>query len=324
VSELTRWAFPQALQPTQDEVGFDLKKALDAVVALRSEVPEDAFTAPILGTERVGSGIVIREDGLVLTIGYLITEAASIWLTANDGSVVEGHPLAYDFVTGLGLVQTLGRLPLPALRFGSVASVEPDDDVFVLGNGGRAHALKATVFAKQEFAGYWEYLLDEALFTTPPHPEWSGAALLDDGGLLIGIGSLLLHESAGDNAVDGNMFVPADLLPPILDDLLRTGRSAQPPRPWLGMYTADTQGRLVVNGLAHGGPAERAGVRVGDLVVAVGGARVGSLAEFFRAVWRHGRAGVVVPLTLARGGAPVEVQVRSADRHDFLKKPSLQ
>jgi S1-C subfamily serine protease len=193
MSELTRWAFPQALQPAQDEVGFDLKSALNAVVALRAEVPDDAFTAHILGTERMGSGVVIGDDGLVLTIGYLITEAASIWLTANDGSVVEGHPLAYDFATGLGLVQPLGRLPLPAMRLGSIVPVAPDDDVFVLGHGGRTHALKASVFAKQEFAGYWEYLLDEALFTTPPHPEWSGAALLDDSGRLIGIGSLLLH-----------------------------------------------------------------------------------------------------------------------------------
>ena len=324
VSESPRWAFPHELQPTQEDVGFDLRSALDAVVALRAEIPEDAFTAPILGTERSGSGAVIRADGLVLTIGYLITEAASVWLTANNGAVVEGHPLAYDFATGFGLVQPLGRLSLSPLPLGSAASVAADDDVFVLGHGGRTHALKATVFAKQEFAGYWEYLLDEALFTTPPHPEWSGAALVDDSGHLVGIGSLLLHETAGENAVEGNMFVPVDVLRPILDDLLRTGRSAQPPRPWLGVYTAEAQGRLVINGLARGGPADRAGVETSDQVVAVGGVRVGSLAEFFRAVWRLGPAGVEIPLTLARGGSPVDVRIRSADRHDFLKKPSLQ
>jgi S1-C subfamily serine protease len=324
VSESPRWAFPPALQPTQDEVGFDLKSALDAVVALRAEVPDDAFTASILGTERVGSGVVIRDDGLVLTIGYLITEAQSVWLTANNGAVVEAHPLAYDFATGFGLVQLLGRMSLPRLELGTAATIAPDDDVFVLGHGGRAHALKATVFAKQEFAGYWEYLIDDALFTTPPHPEWSGAALLDDSGSLIGIGSLLLHEAVHDKAVDGNMFVPVDLLKPILDDLMRTGRSAQPPRPWLGVYTADAQGRLTVSGLAQGGPADRAGVQLGDQVVAVGGVRVGSLAELFRAVWRLGPAGAEVPLALVRGGASVEVRVRSANRHDFLKKPSLQ
>ena len=324
MSEPSRWAFPPALQPTQGEVGFDLKSALDGVVALRAEVPDDAFTAHILGTDRVGNGVVIRDDGLVLTIGYLITEAATVWLTANDGSVVQGHPLAYDFATGFGLVLPLGRLGMPVIERGSAASVAADDDVFVIGHGGRAHALKATVFAKREFAGFWEYLLDTALFTTPPHPEWSGAALLDDDGRLIGIGSLLLQETVGDDTVDGNMFVPVDLLEPILDDLVRTGRPAAPPRPWLGMYTADREGRLVVNGLANGGPAEHAGVLAGDLVIAVGGERVASFAELYRQIWRQGPAGVEIPLTLARGGAPVYIRVRSGDRSDFLKKPSLQ
>jgi len=324
VAELTRWAFPPALQPTQGEVGFDLKSALDSVVALRAEVPDDAFTAPILGTDRTGNGVVIRDDGLVLTSGYLITEAATVWLTANDGSVVQGHPLAYDFVTGFGLVLPLGRLGLPVVERGTAASVAPDDDVYVLGHGGRAHALKATVFAKREFAGFWEYLLDTALFTTPPHPEWSGAALLDEDGRLIGIGSLLLQERVGDDTVDGNMFVPVDTIEPILEDLVRTGRSAQPPRPWLGMYTADREGRLVVNGLAAGGPAERAGVHAGDLVIAVGGERVASLADLFRRIWRLGPAGTEIPLTLARDGAPVYVGVVSGDRNDFLRKPSLQ
>jgi len=324
VSESTRWAFPPALQPAQGDVGFDLKAALDAVVALRAEVPDDAFTASILGTERLGNGVVIRDDGLVLTIGYLITEAASVWLTGNDGSVVQGHPLAYDFASGFGLVQPLGRPHWPVLGRGSAAALAEDDDVFVLGHGGRAHALKATVFAKREFAGYWEYLLDEALFTTPPHPEWSGAALLDEDGRLVGIGSLLLQEKVGDETVDGNMFVPVDLLEPILGDLLRTGRSAHPPRPWLGVYVIEAQGRLVVNGLAGGGPAERAGVAAGDVVVAVAGERVTGLADLFRRVWRHGAAGVAVPLTLARDGAPLHFSVRSTDRYDLLKKPSLQ
>jgi len=253
VVESARWAFPPALQPTPGEVGFDLKSALASVVALRAEIPDDAFTASILGTDRTGNGVVIRDDGLVLTIGYLITEAASVWLTANDGTVVAGHPLAYDFATGFGLVLPLGRLGLPPLARGSAAALAEDDDVYVVGHGGRAHALKATVFAKREFVGYWEYLLDTALFTTPPHPEWSGAALLDEDGRLVGVGSLLLQERVGDDTVDGNMFVPVDLLEPILDDLVRTGRSAQPPRPWLGMYTTERDGHLVVNGLAAGG-----------------------------------------------------------------------
>jgi S1-C subfamily serine protease len=322
--EPTRWAFPPSMQPAPGEVRFDLKAALDAVVGLRADVPDDAFTAPILGTERTGNGVVIGADGLVLTIGYLVTEADSIWLTANDGSVVPAHPVAYDFATGFGLVLPLSPLKLPAIGRGSAASVAPNDDVFVLGHGGRAHALRATVFAKREFAGYWEYLLDEALFTSPVHPEWSGAALVGEDGLLVGIGSLLVQEEVGDEVVKGNMFVPVDLLAPIIDDLLRTGRPAAPPRPWLGMYTAETPGGLVVNGLAAGGPADKAGIAPGDVVVAVGDDRVTGLADMYRRIWRKGPAGTEIALTVARDGAPVRATVRSGDRRDFLRKPSLQ
>jgi S1-C subfamily serine protease len=324
VPEATRWLFPSELQPAQDDLAFDLRAALDAVVALRAEIPDDAFTAAILGTERVGNGVVIGDDGLVLTIGYLIAEAASIWLTANDGSVVPGHPLAYDFATGFGLVAPLGRWRLPKLRRAPASSVAENDDVIVIGQGGRAHALKATLVAKREFAGYWEYLLDEALYTAPPHPEWSGAALVADDGRLVGIGSLLVKETRGEETFDGNMFVPVDLLDPILDDLLTTGRSRQPPRPWLGVYAAEDQGRLAVQGLAPGGPAERAGIVPGDTIVAVGDERIGGLADLLRHVWRLGPAGTTIPLLVARNGAPVRIGVRSADRGDFLKKPSLQ
>jgi S1-C subfamily serine protease len=323
MAESGNWAFPDSLQPSPDEVSFDLAAALDAVVMLRSEIPEDAFTAPILGTERIGNGVVIREDGLVLTIGYLATEAETIWLTTNDRAAVPGHPLAYDQATGFGLVQPLGRLGVPVLKRGSAAACAVGDDVFVIGRGGRTHALKAKVIAKREFAGYWEYVLDEAIFTAPAHPEWAGAALLGEDGRLLGIGSLLVQESVDGQTVQGNMMVPIDLLGPILPDLLTYGRVNRPPRAWLGMYTTEANGQLVVAGLAGGGPAERAGVRQGDVVLEVAGDRVSGLADLFRRVWHMGPAGTEVPLTLAREQAPVRVRVRSADRNDFLKKPLL-
>jgi len=259
----------------------------------------------------------------VLTIGYLITEAHTIWLTTNAGRAVAGHPLAYDQATGFGLVQPLGRLGVPALPRGSAASSAPGDDVIVIGCGGRHHALKAKVVAKREFAGYWEYLLEEALFTAPAHPQWGGAAVINADGQLLGIGSLLVQEVLPGDTVQGNMIVPIDLLDPILDDLLKLGRSAGKPRPWLGMYTTEANGQLVVGGLAKGGPAERAGVKMGDLMLEVAGERVSGLADMLRKVWRLGPAGTEVPLTVARGGAPVRVRLRSADRNDFLKKPQL-
>jgi S1-C subfamily serine protease len=323
MAEPGNWAFPAALQPSPDEASFDLESALDSVVLLRAAIPEDAYTAPILGTERTGNGVVIREDGLVVTIGYLITEAESIWLTTNRGAVVQGHALAYDQRTGLGLVLPLGSLGVRPLERASSAGMDTNTEVVVIGHGGRPHSLKAKIIAKREFAGYWEYVLDEALFTAPAHPQWGGAALVGSDGRLLGIGSLLVQESAGGKAVDGNMFVPIDLLAPILEELLTLGRAAGPPRAWLGIYTAEMDGHLVIGGLAPGGPAERAGVKLGDLVLEVGGERVAGLAAMFRRIWRAGPAGSDVTLTLSRRGASSKVQIRSADRNDFLKKPRL-
>ena len=323
MAETTNWAFPENLQPKSEDVRFDLEAALDSVVLLRAEIPEDAFTASILGTERAGNGVVIREDGLILTIGYLITEAQTIWMTTNSGAAVAGHPLAYDQATGFGLVQPLGRLKAPALQRGSTTGCAVGDDVIVIGHGGRSHALSAKIIAKREFAGYWEYVLDEALFTAPAHPEWAGAALVGEDGKLLGIGSLLVQESVEGETVQGNMIVPIDPLAPILDDMLTLGRANRPPRAWLGMYTTEANGQLVVAGLADGGPADVAGVRPGDLVLEVAQERVSTLPELFRKVWRLGPAGTEIPVTVARDGAPVRVRIRSADRNDFLKKPQL-
>ena len=317
------WAFPAELQPDPVELGFDLDSVLDAVVLLHSEIPDDAFTAQILGTERAGNGVVIRDDGLLLTIGYLITEATSIWITTNRGTVLPGHALAYDQATGFGLVQPLGRLDLPSMPRGSIVSCLPGDDVIVAGHGGLAHTLSAKILAKREFAGYWEYVLDEAMFTAPAHPQWGGAAMIGSDGRLLAIGSLLVQEQIGKETVQGNMFVPIDLIEPILDDLVNIGGTRRSPRPWLGMYTTEVDGRLVVAGLAPNAPAERADLKLGDQVLEVAGERVTGLADMFRKVWRLGPAGTDVPLTVMRQESITRVKLRSADRQDFLKKPHL-
>jgi S1-C subfamily serine protease len=321
MTDTPHWSFPTRLRPRREDVQFDLEAALRSVVLVHAEVPEEAFTAAILGTERIGHGTVISPDGLVLTIGYLITEAQNVWLTTSEGAVVPGHALAYDQASGFGLILPLGRLDVPHLKRGSSAAAAVDDDVIVIAHGGIEHCLAAKIIARREYAGYWEYLLEEALFTSPPHPQWGGTALVAADGRLIGVGSLILQEAVAGDAFDANMFVPIDLLEPILDDMLRLGRPARPPRPWLGMSTQAMQGQLVVGGLTQGGPAHRAGVRVGDVVLEVAGEPVSELAELFRKIWSVGPAGSDIPITLARGRSTSEVHVRSADRNDFLAKP---
>ena len=324
MSDDSPWSFPPDLQPDADELAFDLTDALDAVVALRADIPEDAFTAPMLGTERTGNGVVINDDGLVLTIGYLITEAQSVWLTTGNGSAVSGHPLAYDQSTGFGIIQPLGRLDARPMARGISASVNVGDDVIVIGAGGKQHAMKAIVIAKREFAGYWEYVLDEALFTAPLHPAWSGAALVNSRGELIGIGSLFVQDVMEGKSVQGNMFVPVELLEPILQSLLTTGRSGRPPHAWLGLYAIATDKGITVSGLVKDGPAYKAGIRLGDIVVAAAGRPVNELGELFRHVWQQGPAGTEIPLRVSHEGKVSDVRVHSADRSDFLKKPLLQ
>jgi S1-C subfamily serine protease len=319
----TNWAFPAEMRPRPEDWRFDLDGALEAVVQLRAEIPEDAFTAQILGTERIGNGVVIRDDGLVLTIGYLVTEASTIWLTTNRGVVVPAFPLAYDQVTGFGLVQPLGKLGVRPLARGTAASCRIGENVVVAGHGGRAHALRATVFAKREFAGYWEYLLDEAIYTAPAHPQWGGSALIGSDGKLLAVGSLLVQEKVDAGVLQGNMLVPIDLLAPILEDMLKLGRPAQPPRGWLGMYATEASGKLVVAGIAPGAPAELGGVKVGDIIAEVAGVKPSGLADLWRQVWARGGPGSEVPLRLLRKSALVEARLRSADRSDFLKKPHL-
>src|SRR2546428_11918387 len=295
MAEQADWAFPLEMRPRPEDWRFDLDAALGSVVQLRAEIPNDAFTAPILGTERAGNGIVIREDGLVLTIGYLITEASTIWLTTNQGVVAGGFPLAYDQATGFGLVQPLGRLGARALERGTASSCRIGENVVVAGHGGRAHALEAAVVAKREFAGYWEYVLDEALFTAPAHPQWGGAALIGSDGKLLGIGSLPVQEKVDSGALQGNILVSLDLLEPILDDMVKTGRAPRPSHPWLGMYTTQAGKKLVVAGLAPRRPAARAGIEIGDAVAEAVPGQPASLGHLLAPGWPPGPAGRPAP-----------------------------
>ena len=314
---------PPNLQPRPADYRFDVEEILRAVVGLRANVPDDAFTANTLGTERAGSAVHIQ-PGLFLTIGYLITEAETVWLSASDGRAVPGHAMAYDQETGFGLVQALGRLELPVVPLGDSERARIGDPVIFAAAGGRRHAIAAKIAGRQEFAGYWEYLLDDAIFTAPAHPFWGGAGLLGADGALLGTGSLVLQQGGeGGKRQDMNMVVPVQLLKPILDDLLRFGRVNRPPRPWLGLYAMEDDEALVVGGLADNGPADKAGLRTGDRILAVNGEEVPDLAGLWRAVWASGPAGCAVQVSLGRGNRNTSVIIPSADRATILKTPRL-
>ena len=321
---LLEWKVPSSAQPRAQDYGYDLERALSSVIGLHSIIPSDAFSAETLGVERAGNGVLIG-DGLVLTIGYLITEAETIWLHLGDGRVVPGHALGVDTETGFGLVQALGEIDLPSLELGSADDVEVGERVVVGGAGGRTRSVAARIAAKQEFAGYWEYALEEAIFTYPAHPNWGGTALISPQGKLIGIGSLQV-ERAREREDDNehlNMIVPIDLVKPVLDDLRKFGRVNKPARPWLGLYSTEIEDRIVIVGIAPKGPASRAELKTGDVVLEVDGEPVSTLAEFYRKVWSLGPAGVEVPLTLYRDGVTFEVAVNSSERAKFLKAPRL-
>ncbi len=319
---LIEWKVPPANQPRANDYGYDLDRALASVVGLHSIIPSDAFSADTLGTERAGNGVVI-DDGLVLTIGYLITEAETVWLHLGDGRVVEGHALGFDFESGFGLVQALGRLELDPLPLGSSASAEIGDRVVLGGAGGRTRSVASHIAAKQEFAGYWEYLLDKALFTYPAHPNWGGTGLISNRGELIGIGSLQLEREHEGKAEHVNMIVPIDLLKPVLDDLRKFGRVNKPARPWLGMYTTEIDNRVAVVGIVGKGPAARAELKAGDVILAVKGENVTSQTAFYRKLWSLGAAGVDVPLTVYHEGFTYDVVLTSIDRARLLKAPRL-
>lgn len=295
-----------------------VERILRTIVKVSSRVPDTARTSRSLGTEREGSGIVIRANGLILTIGYVILEAATIDVTDHGGRRFGAEFVAYDHRSGFGLIRVHRGLDLEPLEFGDSAALEENQVVMVASHGGVKSASPAVVVSRRPFAGSWEYLLERAIFTAPPHFDWGGAALIDADGKLVGVGSLAVGDAVKDQAVPGNMFVPINLLKPILKHLVATGRSALKSTPWLGMHTEEIRGRLFVTRTPRRGPARAAGIRPGDIVLAIAGKPVTSMVDLYRKIWALGDAGVDVPVKLLQGAEIRDITVHSSDRYKFL------
>jgi S1-C subfamily serine protease len=297
-----------------------IEELVSAVVRIKTHVNPEGRTVEGLGREREGSGILIDNDGLVLTIGYLMVEAYAAEVVDNSGRTVPASVVGYDHETGFGLLRTMEPLKLKPMPLGKSADVKERDPVLIASFGGPDMVAGAYVVAKREFAGNWEYMLDEALFTAPPHPAWSGAALINREGKLVGVGSLIVRDAAGgSDKTPGNMFVPIDRLLPVLGDLISDGRVAGPGRPWLGVNTDELRGRLFVSRVTPGGPAEKAGLKRGDVVVGVNGEPPKNLADFYRKVWAQGAAGTTVAIDVLQDSQVRRVEIKSINRLDHLK-----
>ncbi|HYC37783.1 MAG TPA: S1C family serine protease [Usitatibacter sp.] len=298
-----------------------LVEAARAVVSLRIKAIANARSNVTLGNERVGSGVYIAPQNLVLTIGYLILEADHVEVTTSTGRTVPAIVAAYDPATGFGLLRPLAPLDIKAIALGASGRVDALDRLLVA-SGATEDALSvATVVAKRQFAGYWEYLIDDAIFTAPPRADFGGAALINREGELVGIGSLLVMDAATPGErLPGNMFVPIDLLKPVLGEMVSTGRQKGGARPWLGINSREHEGRLHVIRVSADSPAERAGIEAGDIILQVGGKSVETLPEFYKRVWNAGAPGVEVTLKLLKGTEVQEVKVRTIDRFELIRK----
>jgi serine protease Do len=300
-----------------------LARASDAVVGVRATAVEGARSASTLGREREGSGVVITDDGLVLTIGYLVLEAESVEVRPDDGRRIPARVVAYDLATGFGLVQALAPLRIEPVPFGTSSAATREEPLMVASGGDDGTVSIARLLSRRDFSGYWEYHIDDALFTAPPRRDHSGAGLFNGRGELLGIGSLFVNDAAGPEGggrSPGNMFVPVDLLKPILAELRERGASRASTRAWMGLNCMERGGEVRVMRVNDDSPADVAGLQAGDRIMRIDGLAIGGLAQLYQALWAGGAPERAVTLEILREGRPQNIVVQTVDRAKTLRR----
>lgn len=309
-------------EPAVEAQARALQRAADAVVGLQVQALEDARSSRNLGQSRQGSGVVVGNDGLVLTIGYLIVEADQVQLITDDGRQVPARVLGYDVATGFGLVQALVPLRIDAVPFGSAGHLKANEALMVVQGGSDGNVGMAQLVAQRAFSGYWEYHLEQALFTSPPTANHSGAGLFNAQGELVGIGSLFVADAMGPGQprLPGNMFVPVDVLQPLLSELRHTGSTRLSQRAWLGISCTEQAGEVTIVRVADDSPADVAGLQAGDRIVRIDGQDVAALEGLWKRLWTGGAPERAVQLDIERDGARQTITVHSVDRMKTLRR----
>ena len=322
---IIKYMFPVLLLLSAGNSYADFKKEnierfYKSIVSVRSTVPAEARTASSLGVRREGNGVAINENH-ILTIGYIVIESESIEIGLSDGRRLPAKLVGYDHTSGFGIIKSVIPLKMPHLQLGNSDNINSEQDLLILPSPNRGAGSIVRSVSRRPFTGWWEYFVENPIYTTPANGLWAGAPILTENGEIVGIGSLFVSESVPGVPSPGNMSVPINLLKPILEDLISSGRRKSKVQPYLGISSDDSNDQVIVTRVSDAGPAFQAGIKPQDVIMAINGSQVSNLKSFYQKLWKSGEAGITIELSVLRKGTIMNFKVKTVDRLDYFFKP---